>query len=240
MFIEVKNPPEAFVQSYRLVSQLGTKNEDTVRLNGVLISVERPLDFHQPLWPSWRNWSQRYVDTEWKWYEAATRDPQMVEEMASIWTKMKDERGEVNSNYGWQVKRNAQWSNCLKELTHAVVTGQKTRKSVLTIYDGKERNRYDYDTPCTLSFTFVLKHLSDRIVLDMHTHMRSNDVWYGLCNDLPAFALFQEKMASQLQSAIETMRDLPPVVPGRLLHFVDDLHIYDKFLNRETCNSITY
>ena len=101
MWVKASNPADAFLKAYDLVRENGEPNEDTKRVTGVVIEVEKPLNYDPPLWPAWRKWSQRYVEVEWEWYEAATRDPEMVESMASIWTRMKDQFGEVNSNYGW-------------------------------------------------------------------------------------------------------------------------------------------
>lgn len=238
MWLSANNPPEAFKQAYKLVTEQGEPNEDTRRFTGAVIEVRNPLDFEAGLWPIWRKWSARYVELEWKWYEAATRDPEMVEKVASIWTKMKDQFGEVNSNYGWQLKRENQWATCTREIVESMLTGKGTRKHVLSIYDGKERWRYTTDTPCTISFTFVLKREDKtKYRLDMHTHMRSNDVWFGLCNDLPAFALFQSKMVTDVQTKIHDLCKGAPtpyrVRMGRLVHFVDDLHLYNNFLNRD-------
>lgn len=238
MWVKASNPADAFLKAYDLVRENGEPNEDTKRVTGVVIEVEKPLNYDPPLWPAWRKWSQRYVEVEWEWYEAATRDPEMVESMASIWTRMKDQFGEVNSNYGWQVKRDNQWRKCEWGLVDSMLSETGTRKHVLTIYDGKERWRYNHDTPCTISFTFVLKRETKyKFRLDMHTHMRSNDVWYGLCNDLPAFALFQSKMVQGIADRLTHLCKGQPtpyrIRMGRLVHFVDDLHLYNEFLNKK-------
>jgi thymidylate synthase len=235
MWLSTSNPAQAFLRAYNAVTAEGEPNENTRRLTGVVIEVRNPLEFEAERWPSWRKWSQRYVEIEWEWYQAATRNPEMVEKVASIWTRMKDSFNEVNSNYGWQVERANQWGKCARGIADSVMTGKGTRKHVLTIYDGKERWLYEKDTPCTISFTFVLKRIDEsKFKLDMHTHMRSNDVWYGLCNDLPAFALFQSKMADEVSRILTGTKGTPwRVSMGRLVHFVDDLHVYNEFLNRK-------
>ena len=238
MLLNCENAAQAFTRAYEIVSKKGENNEDTRRLTGVLFKIQNPLDFGAETWPAWRSWSSAYVETEWAWYQEATRDPSMVEEIASIWTKMKDKKGEVNSNYGWQVKRKNQWRKCCSSIVDSILTGKGTRKNVVSIYDGKEKSRYKYDTPCTISFTFVLKQKSDKsFALDLHTHMRSNDVWFGLCNDLPAFAMFLAKMTEEvsheLSDRFEGQSTDFRVKTGHLIHYVDDLHIYNNFLGRK-------
>lgn len=240
MRIKAENASSAFKQAFDLVKTMGEPNENTLRLTGVMFEIIDPLNYSQG-WPLWRKWSRSYVDIEWKWYEAATRNPEMVEKVASIWTKMKDKWGEVNSNYGWQANRKDQWKHCAYAIAESMLTGKGTRKHVISIYDGKERDLYNYDTPCTISFTFILKRVEGKkFKLDIHTHMRSNDVWYGLCNDLPAFALFQIKMMGDVQTEITERHNNQAsdfrLSIGRHVHFVDDLHLYNDFIDKKNEN----
>ena len=58
-----------------------------------------------------------------------------------------------------------------------------TRQAALSIYDAKEIPKYENDTPCTYAVQFTI--LNGR--LDMSVVMRSNDLWYGFCNDQYCF-----------------------------------------------------
>ena len=226
-----QNMAEAFTQIYLDLHADGHRNEDTVRMTGALIEIADPMDWDGM--PEWRKWKRSYVDLEWAWYQEATQDPAMVMDVAKIWRKMRDENGLVNSNYGYQVNRSEQWNKCVDGIAESILTGKGTRKHVVSIYDGKERSGYAYDTPCTISFSFIL---NERGLLDIHTHMRSNDIWFGFCNDIPAFALFQEKMVQDVNALLlDTVPDdffMVCAAPGRLLHFVDDLHVYSPQLNK--------
>mgnify|MGYP001089553141 CR=1 FL=1 len=227
-----RNMADAFVQVYKDLHEIGHENEDTKRITGALIEIDSPMDWSNM--PEWRNWRRSYVDLEWAWYQEATQDPAMVMDVAKIWRKMRDENGLVNSNYGFQVKRNEQWNKCARGIVDAIMTGKGTRKNVVSIYDGKERDGYDFDTPCTISFSFVI---SEHGLIDIHTHMRSNDIWFGFCNDIPAFALFQQKMVDSVNEIL--LDELPDdffkvcTAPGRLVHFVDDLHVYTPQQNKD-------
>lgn len=225
-----QNMAEAFTTVYADLHTEGHAGEGTNRITGAIMEIADPFDWDNM--PDWRGWKRSYVDLEWAWYTAATRDPKMVEDVAKIWKKMKDQDGLVNSNYGWQVEREDQWRKTAVGIAQSILSGTGTRKHVVSIYDGKEKDKYRWDTPCTISFTFI--H-NERGLIDIHTHMRSNDIWFGFCNDIPAFALFLKRM---VQDVNEILAATAPeffkvcTAPGRLLHFVDDLHVYNNFMNR--------
>lgn len=220
----------AFNGLYKLISEEGEVNEGTKRLTGVTVEILNPRDYEFNNTP-WRKFSKSYVELEWQWYMSQKKDPLMVEGVAPIWKKMKDENGEVNSNYGYQVARNNQWAKTANDIADAVLTGKGTRKHVVSIFDGKEKHLYGSDCPCTVSFTFIIKKNG---ILDIHTHMRSNDLWFGFCNDIPAFSMFLDKMCNNATSFLRAGGELHKTIyPGRLVHFVDDLHIYDDFLGRD-------
>ncbi len=76
------------------------------------------------------------------------------------------------------------------------------------------------DVPCTLSLQFFIRENK----LDLHVHMRSNDVFWGLTYDLFSFTLFQECMLLELQRESEKFKDLKL---GTYYHTAGSLHIYE-------------
>src|SRR5215216_3575038 len=62
-------------------------------------TMDRPLD--NEIRTPWRKWNKEYAEVESNWYKLGDRRPTMVEDRAKIWANMKDDRGYVNSNYGW-------------------------------------------------------------------------------------------------------------------------------------------
>jgi thymidylate synthase len=148
---------------------------------------------------------------EWQWYLSG--DPSAIEisKHAPIWKNMMDEDGNVRSNYGWQWKRNDQIGKVI-ELLHYNPT---TRKATISIYDGKEIDTYSNDTPCTYAVQFTI--LDNK--LNMAVLMRSNDLWYGFCNDQFCFSKLQMDVAEVLQLEI-----------GTYYHFAHNLHLYNDKL----------
>ena len=128
---------------------------------------------------------------------------------------MADHNGDVNSNYGWQWKRNAQLDMVIEMLKQ----NPETRQATISIYDGKEIPSYVFDTPCTYAVQFTI--LNNK--LNMSVVMRSNDLWYGFCNDQYQFSSLQMLVAN------ETGYDV-----GTYYHFAHNLHLYnDKLPEQE-------
>ena len=125
---------------------------------------------------------------------------------------MANDFGQVNSNYGWQWERSyndvSQLDNIIKILTE----NPKSRQAAISIYDGKEIHNYEKDTPCTYAIQFTIMH--ER--LDMCVTMRSNDLWYGFCNDQYQFSKLQEMISNRLN-----------INTGVYYHFAHNMHLYN-------------
>jgi len=124
---------------------------------------------------------------------------------------MADGDGNVNSNYGYQWQRNKQLNKVISLLKRE----KYTRQATISIYDGKEIDKYTYDTPCTYAVQFTI--VDNR--LHMSVVMRSNDLWYGFCNDQYCFSKLQEFVAKEINMDI-----------GMYYHFAHNLHIYNDKL----------
>ena len=160
-----------------------------------------------------RKWNEEYAEAEWQWYLSG--DPNIKAlgdiygKVPEIWKRMADGKGKVNSNYGYQWERNGQIDMVYEMLKQ----NPDTRQACISIYDGKEISDYAFDTPCTYAIQFTI--VNGR--LDMCVTMRSNDLWYGFCNDQYQFSKLQELMAFRLD--IET---------GVYYHFAHNMHLYNN------------
>ena len=92
---------------------------------------------------------------------------------------MANEQGYVNSNYGYQWERGGNHISQLDYVVDLLKNHKHTRQAAISIYDGKEHTDYKYDTPCTYAVQFT--NVENR--LNMCVTMRSNDIWYDVCND---------------------------------------------------------
>ena len=159
-----------------------------------------------------RNWKEEYALAEWQWYLSEDNSIGKLGEIygtiPQIWYKMADAAGKVNSNYGWQWGRN----NQIDYIVDLLKNNKDTRQAAISIYDCKEHNAYTNDTPCTYAVQFTILHSR----LNMCVVMRSNDLWYGFCNDQYCFSKLQEMISLEL--GIET---------GTYYHFAHNMHLYN-------------
>ena len=159
-----------------------------------------------------RNWKQEYAEAEWKWYLSENRSINKLGEIygkiPEIWKRMADSENNVNSNYGWQWGRNDQ----IDYVVDLLKNQPDTRQAVITILDMKEHNTFKFDTPCTYAIQFTIVHGR----LDMCVTMRSNDLWYGFCNDQYQFSKIQDMISLELG-----------VEPGVYYHFAHNMHLYN-------------
>ena len=205
-----RNANEAYEYIHDKILQEGIEFGDTKALFNVGFYITNPTD--RKIVNKERKWNEEYAEAEWQWYLSGDPNTKALGEIygkvPEIWKLMEDSRGNVNSNYGWQWKRNDQINcviNMLKEYP-------ETRQAAISIYDCKEWDSYEYDTPCTYAIQFTIIHGK----LDMCVTMRSNDLWYGFCNDQYCFSKLQEMVSNELN-----------IEPGVYYHFAHNMHLYN-------------
>tara|TARA_B100000780_G_scaffold251117_1_gene197607 strand:+ start:335 stop:1003 length:669 start_codon:yes stop_codon:yes gene_type:complete len=210
-----KNADEAYKYFFREIIKNGIAFDDTKALFNVGFTIQQPLNNRiynkGSIVP--RNWNPEYAEAEWQWY--LTGDPristlgEIYGKIPPIWKRMADENGQVNSNYGYQWERARQLENVVEML----IKNPSTRRACISIYDGKEISDYASDTPCTYAVQFTI--LDNR--LNMCVTMRSNDLWFGFCNDQYCFSKLQQLVSERLK-----------LKTGTYYHFVHNLHLYNK------------
>ncbi len=208
--MKFSNAQNAFEYFYNYISINGQEFSNTKTLFNIGFYIENPLD--NSINSSFRNWNHNYAEYEWQWYLTANPNAEEISKKASIWKNHMDENGNVRSNYGWQWNRNNQLEKVIEKLKTS-----NTRQAVLSFYDGKEIDTYQYDTPCTMSVHFQI--INNKLC--MTVNMRSNDLWFGFCNDQYCFSKLQELIAKKLNLKI-----------GWYYHFSSNLHLYNNFLNK--------
>jgi len=205
-----RNANEAYEYIHDQILQNGVDFGDTKALFNVGFYMTDPND--RKIINRERKWSEEYAEAEWQWYLSGDNHIKALGDIygkvPEIWKRMADERGYVNSNYGWQWKRQDQIDMVYEMLRQK----PDTRQACISIYDGKEISDYAFDTPCTYAIQFTI--VNGR--LDMCVTMRSNDLWYGFCNDQYQFSKLQELMAFRLN--IDT---------GVYYHFAHNMHLYN-------------
>lgn len=213
MNIIYNNATEAFEDLYEFITMSGvTTNVGTRAAYNVGFYLRKPKD--RVIKTEWRKFSEKYAEREWAWYLSQNRSVEEIKKHAPIWDTMHGGDNIVNSNYGWQWGRNNQLDKCIEQLKK----NRDTRQAWFTIFDGKEKDDYTYDTPCTLSVGFDVLPMTNN--LNMCVTMRSNDLVYGFCNDQYCFSKLQELVANELKLDV-----------GAYFHFAHDMHIYKRHFN---------
>ena len=203
---------EAFHKLYDMIIKDGVNFAGTKALFNVGFEIEYPALNSISDSKVKRNWSVEYAYAEWRWYMSGDRNIAKLGELygkvPQIWQRMADADGNVNSNYGWQWERTSQLDIVIQMLKD----NPETRQAAISIYDGKEISDYTNDTPCTYAVQFTI--LENK--LNMSVVMRSNDLWYGFCNDQYQFSNLQ------MLVAYRTGYDV-----GTYYHFAHNLHLYN-------------
>ena len=210
-----KNANEAYEDLLKYVPMNGIDFDNTKALFNCGFYIQNPLDNH--ITNKERNWKLEYAEAEWQWYLSG--DPSIDKlgdiygKIPPIWERMADSDRNVNSNYGYQWNRNDQIHYVVGKLREQ----PDTRHAAISIYDCKEYAKYRNDTPCTYAVQFTI--INNKLC--MSVYMRSNDVWYGFCNDQYCFSMLQKMIAERLSIDV-----------GWYYHHAHNMHIYNDKLNK--------
>ena len=207
---EFKNATEAFNYFLTELKINGIDFDNTKALFNVGFYLLNPKD--KIIKSKNRKFNEEYAKAEWDWYLSG--DPsinklgEIYGKIPPIWERMAlgDDKI-VNSNYGYQWERGYQ----LDKVVAILKDNPSSRKAAISIYDGKEIAKYRKDTPCTYAVQFTV--IDNK--LNMSVYMRSNDIWYGFCNDQYQFASLQEVVADRLSMDV-----------GWYYHHAHNLHLY--------------
>jgi thymidylate synthase len=165
-----------------------------------------------------RKFSLTYNTAEILWYLLGERSTAWIAYYGSAWSDISDDGTTANSAYGARIFRThervaggrfTQWDYIISELKR----DRDSRRAVVHIRVPNDSIDAVKDVPCTLSLQFLIRDDALHLIVDM----RSNDIIYGLGNDLPAFTFMQELMAFELGVKV-----------GRYMHNSHSLHVYEK------------
>lgn len=185
----------------------------TKHLTNVTLELSNPNNSLIDL--PWRKASKKYLKAELEWYNSCDPSVEFIGQYAKTWLAIADKDGKVNSNYGYLVHKKFgfdQFEWCFEHLKNNLYD----RQSVLHFKWAQED--FGLDTPCTLSMQFTVFNNK----LEAHTYMRSNDAFYGFCNDIVWFTYLQIEMYKRLKEIY------PDLELGSYYHTVGDFHIYEK------------
>lgn len=169
---------------------------------------------------------KKYVKAELDWYKSMDLSIIGHEGIESnpTWQSCctKDEKKEINSNYGWCVfseENGSQYDNCL-----GVLKKDKTTRNAIIMYNRPEiykdyKRNGMHDMICTFMSHFFIRNNK----LYMIHNMRSNDIRYGfICSDLAWNCFVYQNMYEDLKSTY------PDLEVGTIIWTSDSMHLYSR------------
>jgi thymidylate synthase len=181
------------------------RGESTLEIENFTYSVAPSVRFNNFVG---RKLNVAYIKREMAWYVHANPRDLSIAEYAAQWGKI-ILNGKLNSNYG------AYWfsQQGVARVVEILKNDSMSRRAVIPMY-GVEADHLDAaakDVPCTLSIEFRLRENK----LNVKVNMRSQDILWGMGNDLPTFSFLQEITARLLHAQI-----------GSLTISVGSFHVY--------------
>lgn len=158
-----------------------------------------------------RNWKLENAIAEFYWYMTGNLDVEVIAPFLKNWRRFAT-NGKVNSNYGHR------WREMYQYVIDELVADKHSRRACINMFDVDNHETFFKDTPCTLSWQFIIRDNK----LHMFVNMRSNDVWYGLCNDQFNNSLFHMLVFNELKQTY------PELELGKYHHFSTSMHYYES------------
>ena len=159
-----------------------------------------------------RKFNVNYAVMEFLWYLSRNKRVNNIGKCANIWLRIQDGQKEVESNYGTFIL-GEQWNWIREELRR----DKDSRRCTIVIGQPYHKTKNWYDIPCTQYMQVFIRDNK----LHLGVNMRSNDIIFGLCNDIFNFCLFQQLMRNELTDI------WPELELGSYFHTAGSLHLYD-------------
>lgn len=135
-------------------------------------------------------------------------DPDLTCKIAPNMREFLEPEGHFHGAYGNRVRPQ------IEHVIRKLKSDRDSRQAVVNIWKWEwDLTESHPDLPCTVSLHFMIRN--DRLLL--HTHMRSNDVWWGLAYDAFQFTQLQLTVANLLE-----------IEAGAYYHHTSSLHIYER------------
>ncbi|QES51990.1 methyltransferase [Streptomyces venezuelae] len=124
--------------------------------------------------------------------------------------------GVLRGAYGPRMRAWRPGHDQLDHVRRTLLEDPDSRRALIQLYDPDRDIPHHSDVPCTLGYRFYLRDGR----LEMHTTMRSQDLWLGFCYDIFTATVLHELMSHWIGAEL-----------GHYHHHVDSLHLYDSRLS---------
>lgn len=162
---------------------------------------------------------------EFLWYWQGRNDLESIVYYNKRMSAYSDDGKTLNSAYGYRLRQErnlgiTQW----EAIRRTLCSDPDSRRALMLINqpidEAQAATTGSSDVPCTVSLQFFIRGRK----LHLHVLMRSNDVIWGLTNDLFSFTLFQECMLLDLKKE----KQFEDLELGTYYHTAGSLHLYER------------
>jgi len=168
-----------------------------------------------------------YMNRERILFDQGVIDADKMGEISIIWKMIANPDNTINANYGYMVyylkdagnpmyssEMMTQWEWCQNRLSENLHTLQ----AIMHFNRPKDQYVDNLDQPCTVFTQFTV--VDGR--LNFHSHMRSNDIIYGMPYNLTYFKVLLDRMLEWLNTECDAN-----LKHGCIYHNVTSLHLYE-------------
>ncbi|MDC6389212.1 thymidylate synthase [Maribacter sp. PR1] len=192
--------------------KVNVRGSSTVELYPVYIKLDNPRKRLTTLVN--RRWNLPFAIGEVAWHLSGSKDFDFISYYSKNWkVALEDNEDEIrNSCYGYQIfsNNNKVWNGLITELLNY----PNSRRAVISLLDSKKTlGKNVRDVACTSTIQFLIRNNK----LDCIVNMRSNDIVWGLPNDIFFTTILQEWLAIILNVEL-----------GVYYHNVGSLHVYER------------
>jgi thymidylate synthase len=167
-----------------------------------------------------RSSPEKYIGAELLYYFSGTNKADFIENYASLWKQLKNDKNEVNSAYGYLIfkEENQDQYTQYEWVIESLKKDKDSRQAFM--HFNKPRHQYDgnKDQVCTL---IALFHIRDN-KLNMTLTMRSNDIILGFMTDFVFFNILHQQVYLHIKDYY------PELTMGTYTHISHSMHLYAK------------
>ena len=167
-----------------------------------------------------RSSQEKYLGSELLWYFSGTNKVDFIENYASLWKQLKNDKNEVNSAYGHLIfkEENEDQYTQYEWVIESLKKDKDSRQAFM--HFNKPYHQYDgnKDQVCTLTALFHIR----QDTLHMTLNMRSNDVILGFMTDFTFFNLLHQQVYLHLKKYYKKLK------MGSYTHTSHSMHLYAR------------
>jgi thymidylate synthase len=205
---------------------VGPRDQLTHEITNCILHIENPE--YNLFQNQYRSSKLKYISAEILWYLSGQRAINFIGKYSSMWSKLIDGYGNVNSAYGNLIFKQQNKSKISQYywVIHSLMRDKDSRQAIMHFNLPDHQTFRNKDFVCTLNAIFQIRQNR----LHMTVDMRSNDVIYGLLNDFAFFSLLQQHVLLSLRTVY------PDLQLGSYTHVAHSMHLYQKHF--ETVNQM--